>query len=175
MLVNLILEPKPFAEFSFIMNHSEHSDILQIKYLRLLVQEFDVRVDKGLIEAILSLLNNEQIRVPYTSELFIKDMGMARPKLHERIVITKASRQKSFYHDLHISPLMMHLSYSRSGHSKSHGPNSQAVTSQAGLHLFSIFEVFAKSLGVTLTEVQDVVFRFVLFNDYFIQLCTCLG
>jgi vacuolar protein sorting-associated protein 13A/C len=62
--------PKPFAELSFIMNQSEHSNVIQIKYLRLLVQEFDVRIDKGLVEAILTLVNSEQISVPYTVLLF---------------------------------------------------------------------------------------------------------
>jgi vacuolar protein sorting-associated protein 13A/C len=104
-----VLEPKPFAEASFIMQQSEHSNIIQIKYLHLLVQEFDVRVDKGLVEAVLSMLSSEQISVPYTAELFKKDMELARPKLQERVITTKASKQKSFYHDLHISPLMVRL------------------------------------------------------------------
>jgi vacuolar protein sorting-associated protein 13A/C len=86
-------------------------------------------------------------------------MAMAQPRLHEHIKITKAARRKSFYHDLHISPLMIHLSYSRRSFCRGQGPNSQDVASPAGLHLFSIFEVFVKSIGVTLTEVQDVVFK----------------
>jgi len=155
-------EPKPFAEFSFIMSQSEHSNILQIKYLRLLIQEFDVRIDRGLVEAILSLFNSEQISIPYTFESFKKDMEMTIPKLHERVVITKASKKKSFYHDLHISPLMMHFSYSQGGTAKHSDP--KAVAGRAGVHFFSFVQVFTRSLGVTVTEVQDVVFRLAYFE-----------
>ncbi|KAI6171307.1 Vacuolar protein sorting-associated protein 13C [Aphelenchoides bicaudatus] len=157
-------EPKPFAEFSFIMQQSEHSNILQIKYLHLLVQEFDVRVDKGLVEAVLSMLDSEQISVPYTVDLFKKDLELARPKLQERVITTKASKQKSFYHDLHISPLMVHLSFSQGGTSKRHGPGARLPAGQAGLRFFSIFQVLMKSVGVTVTEVQDVVFKLAYFD-----------
>jgi hypothetical protein len=52
------------------MNQSEHSDISQIKYLHLLVQEFDVRIDRGLVEAILSMSNTKQISSQYTVSTF---------------------------------------------------------------------------------------------------------
>lgn len=135
------------------MSQSEHSSILQIKYLHLLVQEFDVRVDKGLVEAILSMFNSEQIDVPYTSETFQKDLELSRPTLRVKIQTAQISKQKSFYHDLHVSPLMLHLSFSQGGRgtSKRHGPGAGIQTGQAGLRFFSIFQVLMKSVGVTVS------------------------
>jgi hypothetical protein len=39
--------------------------------------------------------------------MFKRDLEMARPKLQEHFVATKASKKKSFYHNLHISPIMV--------------------------------------------------------------------
>lgn len=62
----LVSAPKPFMEFSFTMRQSEHSSVVQIKYLHLLVQEFSVQVDQGLINALLALFTNEAELKPYT-------------------------------------------------------------------------------------------------------------
>ncbi|KAI6181597.1 Vacuolar protein sorting-associated protein 13C [Aphelenchoides besseyi] len=157
--------PKPFAELSFIMNQSEHSNVVQIKYLRLLVQEFDIRIDKGLVESSLALFSSEQISVPYTSEMFQKDLELTHPKLQERVTATKQSKQKAFYHDLHISPLMVHFSFSQGGSTKRRSQNSDTKSvKQPSNRLFALVQVLMKSVGVTVTEVQDVVFRLAYFE-----------
>ncbi|KAI6208431.1 Vacuolar protein sorting-associated protein 13C [Aphelenchoides besseyi] len=157
--------PKPFAELSFIMNQSEHSNIVQIKYLHLLIQEFNIRIDKGLVEASLALFNSEQISVPYTPEMFQKDLELTHPKLQERVTATKQSKQKAFYHDLHISPLMVHFSFSQGGSMKRRSQNSDSKSvKQPSNRLFALIKVLMKSVGVTVTEVQDVVFRLAYFE-----------
>jgi len=55
---------KPFVEFSFVMSASEHSNVVQIKYLKLLVQEFAVRIDNGLINAAMALFEAELAAMP---------------------------------------------------------------------------------------------------------------
>ncbi|KAI6203695.1 Vacuolar protein sorting-associated protein 13C [Aphelenchoides besseyi] len=153
--------PKPFAELSFIMNQSEHSNIVQIKYLHLLIQEFNIRIDKGLVEASLALFNSEQI----SSEMFQKDLELTHPKLQERVTATKQSKQKAFYHDLHISPLMVHFSFSQGGSMKRRSQNSDSKSvKQPSNRLFALVKVLMKSVGVTVTEVQDVVFRLAYFE-----------
>ncbi|KAI6240270.1 Vacuolar protein sorting-associated protein 13C [Aphelenchoides fujianensis] len=139
--------PRPFAEMTFIMMQSEHSNVVQIKYLKLLVQEFDIRIDKGL--------------------MFNKDLELARPKLHERVTATKASQQKAFYHDLHISPLMIHFSFSQGGSSKKRTPaavDGAHHVDRPSNRVFSLVHVLMKSVGVTVTEVQDVVFKLAYFE-----------
>jgi hypothetical protein len=59
-------EPKPFTEFSMVMRKSEHSNFVQVKYLRLLVQEMAVKVDQGLINALLALFASASDVKPYT-------------------------------------------------------------------------------------------------------------
>lgn len=55
------LAPRPFTELSFIMSKSEYSNVVEIKYLHILVQEFAISIDNGLINAILSLFSTESI------------------------------------------------------------------------------------------------------------------
>ena len=74
---------------------------------------------------------------------------MANVKLEDQAQLYKAMRPKSFYNDLHISPLMIHLSFSQGG-----------MTDEGGIAIQSEFiNLFIKSVGVSLTEIQDVVFR----------------
>lgn len=53
-------------ELSLIRSQSEHSKIIQIKYLHLLVQEFAVRIDNGLINSVLQMFASEVTIPPYT-------------------------------------------------------------------------------------------------------------
>jgi hypothetical protein len=54
----------------------------------------------------------------------------------------------------------MHFSFSQTGLSRRRGQDPRITASRAGHHFFSIVKVFAKSLGVTVTEVQDAVFKY---------------
>ncbi|CAD5206105.1 unnamed protein product [Bursaphelenchus okinawaensis] len=161
-------EPKPFTEVSFIMSQSEHSKVVQIKYLHVLVQEFAVRVDKGLLVALMELSNSEENKAKYTPEIFAKDMELAKPKLQEKVATTAALTQKAYYDDLHISPLMIHLSFSQggaSGHPKRLTKDGKKVdTPTVSAIPFEFVELLLKSVGVTLTELQDVVFRLAYFD-----------
>ena len=48
------------------MSQSEHSNVVVIKYLHVLVQELAVRIDHGLINSALDLFSAETAIVPYT-------------------------------------------------------------------------------------------------------------
>uniref|UniRef100_F1KPF0 Vacuolar protein sorting-associated protein 13A n=1 Tax=Ascaris suum TaxID=6253 RepID=F1KPF0_ASCSU len=157
--------PKPFMEFSFTMRQSEHSSVVQIKYLHLLVQEFSVQVDQGLINALLALFTNEAELKPYTKDAFDKDFEMTHNSLSQMAVTTTTTQQKAFYDDLHISPLMIHLSFSQGGSSGAKDKNAK----EAIVPIQSEFvNVLLKSVGVTLTELQDVVFKLAFFERRFI-------
>lgn len=60
------LAPKPFFEVSFTMMMQEHSNVVDIKYLHLLVQEFAVQIDQGLINALLGFVTTSSDQKPYT-------------------------------------------------------------------------------------------------------------
>nr|CAD2162862.1 unnamed protein product [Meloidogyne enterolobii] len=109
--------PKPFLECSFVMNQSEHSNIVQIKLLEALVQEFSVRMDQSLINEILDMFPKESIETDYNKEAFSKDLELTKGNLNKRALQTRISQAKAYYERLHISPLMIHLSFSQ-GHVK---------------------------------------------------------
>jgi vacuolar protein sorting-associated protein 13A/C len=48
-----------------MMRKSEHSNVPQIKYFKVLVQEMAVKVDQGFINAMISLFVNKEITHPY--------------------------------------------------------------------------------------------------------------
>uniref|UniRef100_A0AC34GEE1 Vacuolar protein sorting-associated protein 13 DH-like domain-containing protein n=1 Tax=Panagrolaimus sp. ES5 TaxID=591445 RepID=A0AC34GEE1_9BILA len=47
--------------------------------------------------------------------MYNKDLELARPHFSEMVATTQATQQKAFDDDLHISPLMIHLSFSQGG------------------------------------------------------------
>uniref|UniRef100_A0A7E4VBS0 VPS13_mid_rpt domain-containing protein n=1 Tax=Panagrellus redivivus TaxID=6233 RepID=A0A7E4VBS0_PANRE len=166
--------PKPFTELAMIMQQPEHSSIVQYKYLHVLIQEFAVRVDQGLINSLIEMFATEQGTAPYNKEMFQKDLDLTKPHLQEKAVTTAASQQKAFYDDLHISPLMIHLSFSQGGTPagqtgpqppKSPDDKKNGNGGGGGINIQSEFiNVLLKSVGVTLTELQDVVFKLAFFE-----------
>ena len=57
---------KPFIELSILETITARSNIKQFKYFKLLIQEFAVKIDQGLIVAILAFLRAENVRGPLT-------------------------------------------------------------------------------------------------------------
>ncbi|EFP12519.1 hypothetical protein CRE_29770 [Caenorhabditis remanei] len=151
--------PKPFIELSLLQRQPEFSSIAEIEYAHVLVQEFAVQVDQGLINALLLLISGEVARKPYGKEMFDEDLKICHVTLSETASTYRSQRPKSFYNDLHISPIMMHLSFSQGGTS------GDAAASGASMPIQSeMINVLLRSVGVTLTELQDVVFKLAYFE-----------
>ncbi|KAM3721577.1 Intermembrane lipid transfer protein [Dirofilaria immitis] len=160
--------PKPFCELSCIRRESEHSRIAQIKYFHLLVQEFAVQVDQGFVNAMLELISSQANNKPYTKETFVKDFEMTKNQLEMIAGMTMASQQTSYYESLHISPLMIHLSFSQGGSSGGKRVKDKVLESKEAIQVPPIqsefVNVFLKSIGVTVTEIQDVIFKLAFFE-----------
>ncbi|KAL3998071.1 N-terminal region of Chorein a TM vesicle-mediated sorter family protein [Acanthocheilonema viteae] len=159
--------PKSFCELSYIGRESEHSRIAQIKYLHLLVQEFSVQVDQGFVNAMLELISSQADSKPYTKEAFVKDFEMTKNQLEVIAGMTTASQQAAYYENLHISPLMIHLSFSQGGSSGGKQLRDKTLKSKEAVQLpvqSEFINVFLKSIGVTVTEIQDVVFKLAFFE-----------
>ncbi|GMT29125.1 hypothetical protein PFISCL1PPCAC_20422 [Pristionchus fissidentatus] len=149
--------PKPFIELSMVKRQSEHSSVPEIEYLKVLMQEFAVRVDQGAINALLQFIATEAEVKQYDREAFAADFKMTETKLEDLAQSWKVQKPKSFYQLLHISPLMIHLSFSQGG--------TTADSSDAPIPIQSQFiSILLKSVGVTLTELQDVVFKLAYFE-----------
>uniref|UniRef100_A0A183CII1 SHR-BD domain-containing protein n=1 Tax=Globodera pallida TaxID=36090 RepID=A0A183CII1_GLOPA len=145
-------KPKPFLECSFVMSQPEHTNIVR---LQLLVQEFAIRLDRTLINELLDMMLKERIQqTGYTPDSFHKDMELTKDTLDKRAMHARVTQAKTYYQRLHISPLMIHLSFSQ-GHAEE-GTDDAIHSEFANLIL--------KSVGVTVTEIQDVVFKLAFFQ-----------
>jgi vacuolar protein sorting-associated protein 13A/C len=55
------LGEKPFIELSVYQSKTSRSNVMHFKYFKLLIQEFAVKIDQGLIVSILAFLREENV------------------------------------------------------------------------------------------------------------------
>lgn len=56
------LAEKPFIELSIVQSKAAQSNIVQFKYFKLLIQEFAVKIDQGLIVAMMGFFKAPDVR-----------------------------------------------------------------------------------------------------------------
>ena len=81
-------------------------------------------------------------------EKFLLDVEVVGKPLYSLVSSQSLQEQKSFYDLLHFSPLKIHVSFSMASGS-----------SLQGVSLPYFISVLLQSIGVTLTDLQDVVFK----------------
>lgn len=141
---------KPFAELSLYQRIMKHSHVQQYKYFKVLIQEFHVKVDLAFIKAITDVLAAEERSNKEDEQLFATDMLLADEPLLSHVSTQSLQEQKNFYDLLHLSPLKIHVSFSMASHGGS---------TVVGSALPEFVNVLLQGLGVTLTDMQDVLFR----------------
>ncbi|XP_062399567.1 vacuolar protein sorting-associated protein 13A isoform X2 [Sardina pilchardus] len=159
--VSMDSEPKPLTDVSIITRTAGHSDIMRIKYFMVLIQEMDLRLDLGFLYALLDLFTQEHTEVVTTEqevELFQKDLEDIKTQLNH--ASSTDSSPISLYEYFHISPIKLHLSFSLS----SGGEDGQKEKRQTELIPVQSLNLLLKSIGATLTDVQDVVFKLAFFE-----------
>ncbi|CAK1598970.1 unnamed protein product [Parnassius mnemosyne] len=134
---------KPFIEVSIVERIMEHSKVRQYRYYKVLIQEFHVKVDMGLINALMGMFPQKLLTEQEALEAFQLDLERAAQPLEALAALGAASDQKNFYDNLHLSPLKVHVSFSLGG------------TTQLPTFVGTILQ----SIGVTLTDMNDVVFK----------------
>ncbi|XP_042636651.1 vacuolar protein sorting-associated protein 13A [Orycteropus afer afer] len=150
--------PKPFTDVSIVMRSAGHSQISRIKYFKVLIQEMDLRLDLGFVYALAELMTEAEVTEKTEVELFHKDIEAFQEEY--KTVSLVDTTQVSLYEYFHISPIKLHLSVSLSSgreeakDSKQHG----------GLIPVYSLNLLLKSIGATLTDVQDVVFKLAFFE-----------
>jgi len=150
--------PKPFTEASIILRKNEHSSVQQFKYFKVLIQEFHIKLDQSFINALIELFSQAAPSENKKIELFQQDQKVMKMDLKELAAITSSQESKNFYDILHFSPLKVHISFSMQGGSSSDDPKKPTPIHSDFLNLL------LQSVGVTLTEIQDVVFRLAFFE-----------
>ncbi|XP_038046817.1 vacuolar protein sorting-associated protein 13C-like isoform X3 [Patiria miniata] len=163
--------PKPMIEFSLMMRYSEHSKVNQIKYLKLLIQEMAVKVDIGFISSLAAVFISGQDTTGMEAlgpdrSLCLKWMEedlqvCTTTYLDEEAVKVALAGSVNFFDNFHLSPLKTHVSFSLSD---TGGENDlSAVTKKASVQQNAI-RLILQSVGVTLTNVDDVVFKLGFFE-----------
>ncbi|CAH1251543.1 VPS13A [Branchiostoma lanceolatum] len=160
--------PKPFTELSLVMRQEEHSHVRQIKYFKALMQEYAVSVDQGFLSAIIQLFTTDQKHNPDQElEYFQEDIKVSQTSLMAMMVEGAIGEQKNFYDDLHLGPIKVHLSFSLHGGGDDKAEKTDEEEKKKaptpGIH-FKALNLLLQSVGVTLTEIQDVVFKLAFFE-----------
>lgn len=150
--------PKPFIELSMMKRNVEHSDIQQIKYFKVLIQEMALQADQGFINGMIAMFTSEgQIKL-YKEKQMEHDKHVLQTSLQETLSTTVlAAGQKNYYDLLHFSPLKVHISFSQ------HGTAGNEKKQTVALHT-NVIGLLLKSVGVTVTEIQDVIFKLAYFE-----------
>uniref|UniRef100_A0A671TA20 Vacuolar protein sorting 13 homolog A n=1 Tax=Sinocyclocheilus anshuiensis TaxID=1608454 RepID=A0A671TA20_9TELE len=153
--VSMDSEPKPLADVSIITRAAGHSDILRIKYFKVLIQEMDLRVDLGFLYAILELFTAEHDHVTLKTgvELFEKDIEYLKTELNHSSATDTSPI--SLYEYFHISPIKLHLSFSLS----TGGEDGNKKERETEVIPVQSLNLLLKSIGATLTDAQDVLFK----------------
>ncbi|XP_011373804.1 vacuolar protein sorting-associated protein 13A [Pteropus vampyrus] len=150
--------PKPFTDVSIVMRSAGHSQISRIKYFKVLIQEMDLRLDLGFVYALAELMTEAEVTEKTEVELFHKDIEAFQEEY--KTVSLVDSSQVSLYEYFHISPLKLHLSVSLSSGKEETKDSEQ----HEGLIAVRSLNLLLKSIGATLTDVQDVVFKLAFFE-----------
>uniref|UniRef100_A0A672P1C5 Vacuolar protein sorting 13 homolog A n=1 Tax=Sinocyclocheilus grahami TaxID=75366 RepID=A0A672P1C5_SINGR len=154
--VSMDSEPKPLADVSIITRAAGHSDILRIKYFKVLIQEMDLRVDLGFLYAILELFTAEHASAVTSEqevELFEKDIEYLKTELNHSSATDTSPI--SLYEYFHISPIKLHLSFSLS----TGGEDGNKKERETEIIPVQSLNLLLKSIGATLTDAQDVLFK----------------
>ena len=148
--------PKPFTELSMMQRKHEHSKMSQFKYFKVLTQEMTLKVDQGFINELIELFSSsESVSRDQETTLLEEDYKRVHMALLEDAGLSLAQEQKNFYDYLHFSPIKIHLSFSLQG--------GGGDGKQTAIHS-DVINIFLQSVGVVLTDIQDVVFKLGFFQ-----------
>ncbi|XP_041111906.1 vacuolar protein sorting-associated protein 13A isoform X1 [Polyodon spathula] len=166
--VTMDSEPKPLADVSIVTRSAGHSDISRIKYFKVLIQEMGLKLDLGFLYAMSELFtqdNADEASTEQKVELFEKDIEYLKTELNT--VSTTDTSAIGLYEYFHISPIKLHLSLSLS----TGGEDGNKERRQTEVIPVQSLNLLLKSIGATLTDAQDVVFKLAFFELTY-QFCT---
>ncbi|CAF1073014.1 unnamed protein product [Rotaria sordida] len=108
---------KPFIELSIYESKASQSNIMHFQYCKLLIQEFVLQIDQGLILAILAFLRQEKNT---TTPMINMDTDLEYTHKSLRAIIkvqtdTPAGETQMYFDNIHLSPLKIHVSFSMHG------------------------------------------------------------
>ncbi|GFT91712.1 vacuolar protein sorting-associated protein 13 [Nephila pilipes] len=148
-------EPKPFTELSVMLRKAEHSAVPQFKYCKILIQEFHIKLDQGFINSVLLFFTADEPQEIDHVKILALDKASANSTLRDVAAVYSSQEKQNYFDNLHFSPLKVHISFSMTG-------GSNESNKPTPIHS-DFLNLLLQSVGVTLTEIQDVIFKL----DYF--------
>ncbi|XP_062515201.1 intermembrane lipid transfer protein VPS13C-like isoform X4 [Corticium candelabrum] len=146
--------PKPFLEASVVIHRMPESSVRQIKYFMILVQEISVQVDMGFITNIIQVFAPEKSNDKREFIGYKKDQDRVSSSLSQSSAVEAAAKgQKMFIDFFHLSPVKVHVSFSMDAFGTG---EDDASSSLAPVQFVT---TVLKSIGVVLTDVQDIELR----------------
>ncbi|CAF1457744.1 unnamed protein product, partial [Rotaria sp. Silwood1] len=145
----IYLAGKPFIELSLFKSQSVRSNTIHIKYFKLLIQEFFICVDQGLIVAILAFVKQQKDLAAPTVDMNpdLKRIDKPLETLFKGETDNASGESKIYFDNLHLSPLKIHVSFSMHG----------AKASEQLLAEYPMVDFLLQILNVA--EVQDVILK----------------
>lgn len=140
---------KPFLECSVVKRNVPNSNVQQFKYASILMQEFHIKVDLMFLNAISEIFSGDTTD-EQSAKLFVHDVDSIEKPLLDLVSTQSEMEQKNFYDNLHLGPLKIHISFSMAG--------------SENIKLPALIGVLVQSVGVTLTDVNDVVIKLAFFQ-----------
>ncbi|KAI5727550.1 hypothetical protein M8J77_003640 [Diaphorina citri] len=141
---------KPFIEVSIVQRLNVNSQVRQYKYYKVLIQEFHVKVELSIVNAMMEFFAAQQTSKEAMLAAFEQDIKKVETPLLDHVALHTVAEVKNFYDNLHFSPLKIHVSFTAQGSDTSDLPEFLSILMQ--------------SIGVTLTDIHDVVFKLSYFE-----------
>ncbi|CAF0869350.1 unnamed protein product [Rotaria sordida] len=143
------LSDKPFIELSVYESKTTQSNVTQFKYFKLLIQEFAVKIDQGLIVALLAFIQSEKISAAPTvnMETDLEQIQKPLTAIIKAQTDAPSGETEMVFDNIHLSPLKIHVSFSMHG----------SKPSEALLATYPLVGFLLRTLNVA--EVQDVILR----------------
>ncbi len=125
-----------------------------MKYFKILIQEFFVKVDQRILSSLIAFFGNDELTKSNQDSIILQEELMCEVQRTLKEIITANDENNNkdliYFHMCHVSPIKIHLSYSMVDYGSS---NEKLLLKNP----------YLQSIASTLTDMQDVVFKL----DYF--------
>ncbi|CAN8018523.1 unnamed protein product [Ixodes persulcatus] len=154
----LASSPRPLLEVALLVHRSERLNLNTIKYLKVLLQEMYIKLDKGFLLSVYDIFSGIFTEDDEKTKLK-SDMKLIYAPLHPfRCDLDTSRSGRTVFEFVHLSPVKIHLSFSPRG-------TTHKSVSDFGSLPQDILDVFLNSIGATLSEVKDVELRMAYFEQ----------
>ncbi|XP_035665486.1 vacuolar protein sorting-associated protein 13C-like isoform X6 [Branchiostoma floridae] len=149
--------PRPFIELALMRRQvpEQHSDT--IKYCKLLLQQFSVRVDKGFLLTVADFFTTHMEDEEESAKLQ-SDYGKINLTLRDTVAALATSGTDKIYLEyFHFSPVKIFISFSLSGEPHLTHEQKDTITKD-------VVDFFLGTVGTTLTSLKDVEMKLAYFE-----------